>query len=259
MKLRSLICVSAVAAAMSAAATTTVTSGNTFCRFPVTSGFTNTIIALPFSGCGESQMQIYVTNLVMTANLSNGDTLLWKSGSQWYGWEISGGNWVPIATANQTAWNAGVLAEETAIPCGQACWLNRSNTAQPFYLYGQVNTNLAAVTVAAGTGSTPTYTLIGYPTEQTALDLSAWNKGNNGDVIVVPASNAQGYKEYCRVDDAWKTKSVSTSTQTITRNGRTKTVTTTSVSYVATTSEDTIAPGLGFMYGRLAASALELW
>ena len=260
MKLRSLICASAVAVAMSAAATTTVEGGNTFCRLPVSSPFASTIIALPFSGCGEDQMQIYVTNLVMTANLSAGDTLLWKSGDNWYGWEInSSGNWEPITSAKQTAWHAGVLAEETAIPCGQACWLNRSNTSNPFYLYGQVNTNLASVTVAAGTGSKPTYTLVGYPTEETDLDLSTFNVGSEGDSILVPAGENLGYKEYVRKDNKWKTKSTTTTTQTITRGGKTKTVNKTATTYTDTTSDDKITAGLGFLYGRLPASTLQLW
>ena len=203
-------------------------------------------------------MQIYVTNLVMTTNLSNGDTLLWKSGSQWYGWEISGGNWVPIATANQTAWNAGVLAEETAIPCGQACWLNRSNTAQPFYLYGQVNTSLRSVTVAAGTSTGPTYTLIGYPTELEDLALSSFNVGSEGDTILIPDAGGLGYKEYVRKSNVWNTKTSTTTTTTITRGGKTKTVSTTSVSYTPVTSSDKITKGLGFMYGRLATSALPI-
>ena len=261
MKLRSLICVSAVAAAMSAAATTTVNGANTFCRLPVSSPYASTIIALPFSGCGESQMQIYVTNLVMTANLTTGDTLLWKNASgTWLGWEFDGTKWAAISTASQEAWNAGVPAAETAIPCGQACWLNRANAAtQPvFYLYGQVNTNLASATAYAGDGSKPTFTLLGYPTEQGDLLISSL-PGTDGDSVLVPADGGLGYKEYVHNDGAWKTKSTTTTTTTITRGGKTKTVNTTTITYTAVTDSDKIAAGLGFMYGRLANADLPLW
>ena len=258
MKLRSLICVSAVAAAMSAAATTTVTSGNTFCRLPVNSEFASTIIALPFSGCGEAEMQIYVTNLVMTANLTTGDTLLWKNASgTWYAWEFDGTSWGAVTTATKDGHDVATPAAQTAIPCGQACWLNRSDTSKPFYLYGQVNTSIASATAYAGDGSKPTYTLLGYPTEQADLLISSL-PGNSGDSVLVPADGGLGYKEYV-YNDGWKTKSTTTTSTTITRGGKTKTVDKTTITYTAVTDSDKIAAGLGFMYGRVAASDLTLW
>ena len=67
MKLRSIICVAAVAAVASASA---LTSMNTFARLPVTGNtFQNALIAIPLAGCGETDSAIYVTNLVMTSNL----------------------------------------------------------------------------------------------------------------------------------------------------------------------------------------------
>ena len=79
MKLRSIICFSAMAAVASASAT--LTSTNTFARLPVTSNYENTLIAIPFAGCGETDAVIYVTNLVMTSNLKSGDKLLYRDGS----------------------------------------------------------------------------------------------------------------------------------------------------------------------------------
>ena len=258
MKLRSIICASAAAAAMVASATT-VNGGNTFARLPGSSTFESTIIALPFSGCGEDQMQIYVTNLVQTTNLTDGDTLLWKNASgDWIGWEFDGTKWVAIRTANQTAYNAGQPANETAIPCGQACWLNRSNAATKpvFYLYGQVNTSKRSVEVAAGTGTQPTYTIVGYPYEAAPLDLATWTGGNEGDTILVPESgNNFGYKEYRRGASKWQ---VSTPTKTKKTNPRTGKTTTVVTGYTYEDTSDTIAAGLGFMYGRLANSALTL-
>ena len=71
MKLRSIICVSAVAAVASASA---LTSTNTFARLPVIGNtFENALIAIPLAGCGEANAEIYVTNLVMTSNLKAGD------------------------------------------------------------------------------------------------------------------------------------------------------------------------------------------
>ena len=259
MKLRSIICASAVAAAMAASATTTVTGTKTFARLPVSSTFESTIIALPFRGCGEAEMEIYVTNLVQTTNLTDGDTLLWKNASgNWLGWEFNGTAWQAIRTANQTAYNAGVPAEETAIPCGQACWLNRSNAAtQPvFYLYGEVNASKRSVEVAAGTGTKPIYTIVGYPYEAAPLDLATWTGGEEGDTILVPeAGNNFGYKEYRRGASKWQVSTATTTTKTNPRTGKTTTVVT---GYTYADTTDTIAAGLGFMYGRLADTAATL-
>ena len=258
MKLRSIICASAVAAAMAASATT-VTGANTFARLPVTSNFANSIIAIPLSGCGESGTQIYVTNLVQTTNLSNGDTLMYKDGSNWYAWEISGGNWRALATTETTV--GGITftpaANATALACGKACWLYRSNPSATVYLYGQTNGVLPGVTVAAGTSSAITYTIVGYPNEAAALDLANWAKTGmaEGDLVIVPDSNGTGQKTYRFNGTAW-TKAVE-STQTVTTPRGSKTVTTTSWQAVEA-GQATIPAGCGFMYGRKDTSELAL-
>lgn len=256
MKLRSIIFASAVAAAMAASATT-VNGGNTFARLPVSSTFESTIIALPFSGCGEDQMQIYVTNLVQTTNLTDGDTLLWKNSSgTWYAWEFNGTAWAAVRSATVNGSSVTTPANETAIPCGQACWLNRQNTASVFYLYGQVNASKRSVEVAAGTDTQPTYTIVGYPNEAAPLSLATWTGGEEGDTILVPqAGNNFGYKEYRRGASKWQVSTPTTTTKTNPRTGKTTTVVT---GYTYEDTSDTIAAGLGFMYGRLANSALTL-
>ena len=109
----------------------------------------------------------------------------------------------------------------------------------------------------AGNGTKPTFTLLGYPTEQADLLISSL-PGSNGDSVLVPAAGGLGYKEYV-YNDGWKTKSTTTTSTTITRGGKTKKVEKTTVTYSAVTDSDKIAAGLGFMYGRLAGSDLTLW
>ena len=261
MKLRSIICASAVAAAMAASATTTVTGANTFARLPVTSNFENSIIAIPLSGCGESGTQIYVTNLVQTTNLSNGDTLMYKDGPNWYAWEISGGNWRALATTETTV--GGITftpaANATALACGKACWLYRSNPSATVYLYGQTNGVLPGVTVAAGTSSAITYTIVGYPNEAAALDLSKWHPTGAaaGDLVVVPATGTTGQKTYKYNGSAWTTKTVGSVTPVT--NPFTKTTTeVTNFVDSAVSAGTTIPVGCGFMYGRKATSQLDL-
>ena len=258
MKLRSIICASAVAAAMATSATT-VTSVNTFARLPVTSCFTNSIIAIPLSGCGEATAQIYVTNLVQTTNLSNGDTLMYKDGSNWYAWQINAsGNWEALTTTTEVGgMSITPAANATALACGNACWLYRSNPNATVYLYGQTNAVRPGVTVAAGTSSAITYTIVGYPNEAAALDLANWAKTGmaEGDLVIVPDSNGTGQKTYRFNGTAW-TRAVE-NTQTITTPRGDKTVTTTSWTAVSA-GQATIPAGCGFMYGRKATSALPL-
>lgn len=260
MKLHSIICASAVAAAMAASATT-VTGANTFARLPVTSDFANSIIAIPLSGCGEATEQIYVTNLVQTTGLSDGDTLMYKDGANWYAWEINGGNWRALATTETTV--GGITftpaANATALDCGKACWLYRSSHSAPVYLYGQVNSTRPGVTVAAGTSSAITYTIVGYPNEAAALDLATWHPTGAvaGDLVVVPATGATGQKTYKYNGSAWTTKTVDSVTS-VTNPFTKQTTEVTNFVDSAVSAGTTIPAGCGFMYGRKATSTLDL-
>lgn len=260
MKLRSIICVSAIATAAAASALTTT---NTFARLPVTSSYTNTIVSIPLAGCGEMGAQIYVTNLVMTSNLKAGDRLVYKDGSTYYAWHLTtdGGSWQQMATSTDFGLPAVTpSAESTALGCGKACWLIRARATfgsdDKIYLFGQVLTgSKPTVTVAAGTSNALTYTIIGYPSEAENLDLYSWNdstKMATGDLVIVPDTNAAGQKTYRYSGSAW-TKAT-TSTKTVTTPKGPKTVTTTSWTPVAS-GEVTIAAGTGFMYGRKATSS----
>ena len=258
MKLRSLICVSAVAAASAALA---LDSGNVFARLKVTSDVENSIIAIPFSGCGEADAKIYVTNLVMTAGLSDDDTLMYNDGSNWYAWEIKNGAWSPVTAATKD----GVTIADPSnlkMDCGGACWLIRSSTSNPVYLYGQVNeTSPTTVTVSgADSDDKYAYTIIAKPSESTALDLNTWHPTSaaTGDLLLVPDSgNAMGQVTYRYNADtpAWETVSQSTTTVTSPRGG-TKVIT--NSTWTAISTSTTIPAGKGVMYGRKGQTSATL-
>ena len=256
MKLRSLICVSAVAAVSAAFA---LDGGNTFARLKVASDVKDSIIAIPFAGCGESTAEIYVTNLVMTTGLANGDTLMYNNGSAWYAWEIQGasggtaGHWVGVSTSSKTTQTLATPAEEFKVACGKACWLLRSTTGS-YYLYGQVTNVLQGVTVAGATsGNAVAYTIIAKPSESTPLDLNTWKGAatgiGNGDMLLVPdSSKATGQVTYKYNGSAWTAATLTTTSVT---NARTKVVSeVTNTTWTAITSSVTIPAGKGFMYGR---------
>ena len=259
MKLRSLICVSAVAAASAAFA---LDGGNTFARLKVTSDLANSIIAIPLAGCGESEAKIYVTNLVMTTGLSTGDTLMYNDGTDWYAWEIKDGAWSPVAAGTK---NGVTVAAPNAykMDCGRACWLIRSSTSNSIYLYGQVNETLPTSVDVAGAADKFAYTLIAKPSESSALDLNTWHPANaaTGDLLLVPVStnlNAMGQVtyRYNATTPAWETVRQTTTSVT---NARTKAVSVvTNSTWTAISTSTTIPAGKGVMYGRKGTSGATL-
>lgn len=258
MKLRSIISTVAATVAIGAMATD-YTAGNTFARLPVSGAPASAIIALPFSGCGMAEGSIYVTNLVLTTNLETGDTLMHFNGTKWDAWEISGGEWRSIATSTTAA---GVTvsppASEVAINCGEACWLNRKTPSNTFYLYGQVNAAKTPVTVAAGTGTTPTYTIVGCPYEAGDFNVSSI-AGAEGDTVVL-MSNAEGNKagrvEYTYTNSAWRVyKQTTPASGSPFAPGYTPAVN----DWVeVSASEATVPAGCGFMYGRKKNETLTI-
>ena len=262
MKLRSLICVSVAAVAMVAAAA--LETGNTFARLKVDSALNNEIIAIPFAGCGEDSAHIYVTNLVMTAGLANGDTLMYKDGTDWYAWEISGGSWIPLTTATAERLKVTPAAGSTQLDCGKACWLIRSNPGV-CYLYGQVNGTMPASVDVPGAASADAvaYTIIAKPLEKTPVDLLTWHPSEaaTGDTLLVPVStnvNAMGqvtYK-YDATIPAWKAATQTTTQKTSARTGELIWVTNTTWTAISTST--TIPAGKGFMYGRKGTEGATL-
>ena len=254
MKLRSIICVSAIAAAASASALNSV---NTFARLPVTSTYENTLIAIPFAGCGEADAVIYVTNLVMTANLKSGDKLLYKDGSAYYAWQLAtdGGPWQKMATSTDFGTSVTPSAEQTTLPCGKGCWLVRSAatiSADPkIYLFGQVNTGSLTTTIPASSDGT----IVCRPYETGAIDLFTWKPTGvaAGDTVSVPDStNPTGKKTYTYKNDNWTVQT------TTTKPGRRPGMTTVEVTDTPVTSGTTIPAGVAFMYGRYGDSDLTI-
>jgi len=255
MKLRSIICVSAIAAVASASA---LTSTNTFARLPVTSTFQNALIAIPLAGCGEASAEIYVTNLVMTANLKAGDKLLYRDGSAYYAWTLAtdGGAWQKMATSTDFGTIVTPSAEQTTLPCGKGCWLVRSAATieadSTIYLFGQVNEGSLTTTVPASSDGT----IICRPYETGAIDLYSWKPTGvvAGDTVTVPdsdASNKTGKKSYVFKDGNW---TIQTSTTKTNKRG----IVTTTVSYTPVSSGTTIPAGVAFMYGRQGTADLTI-
>ena len=147
----SLTVLSAVTAASAA-----VKTSNTLCRIEGASGTNNTSVAVPLVKIGTSDGSIPVTELVLTDNMSEDDTILHWNGSTWDAWEISGGKWTPMVISEGSKNSTSALAEGTSLARGDAIWVNRANPtvtedgvtrAKPFFIYGQVATTDSPATL----------------------------------------------------------------------------------------------------------------
>ena len=200
-----------VLATAAAASFAEVTTSTTLCRIEVTSGATNTIVALPLKTVNGMEATIDVSKLVMTDNLHNGDELMYwdtttVAGGVWARWVLTAGAWAAQEVHYTVSGDDKVYTPDgTALACGKGLWLNRkgagTNVADPFYLYGEVLSGSGA-TVAASLGTTaaPVYTLMG-ATGGNSLQVNKLvekktsGSFTDGDQILV-SDNAGGKKTY---------------------------------------------------------------
>ena len=260
MNFKTLLMLAAVGAVSASEAA--VTSANTLCRIKVDSSAASTIVSLPLESVGATTRQIKVTELVMTDNLTVGDSLLVPNGTSWYAWKIveSGGKKVWESTTSVDGYKSitAPAAGETPLYCGGAVWLNRQSVSAPFYLYGQlVAPSTATETSAvAGEASAPAYTMMGNPhPEALSLNEMTYKAGTapgTGDKIVVPADNAFGYSEY-----QWQVDAQTSQPAWCVRQRYTESDGTRRIGYVA--ADVSIEPGKGFWYVSLGGSPTVVW
>ncbi len=197
MKLKSLLAVAAVSAAGIASAT--VTSDNTLCRVMINSGTTNTIVSIPLVTVAGTAESIDISALILTNNLTAGDSVLLKNGEGWYAWSLGKSGWEKADNAS------GVTAETTKAPSdlldrGSAVWVNRQDPSKPFYIYGQISTNDATSVTITGSDSASTYTYVGNPNPDAyplTTPKTKWSGLVANDRIIIPDSTgAASMKEY---------------------------------------------------------------
>ena len=193
--------------------------GNVIGALRVNSALTNTIIAVPWAKIGGGQ--VTVSNLVMTATLTAGDTLKAydKTTGKFYLWELKDDmTWEANKTATTDNTETAEEADAYMIPRGAGVWLTRSEPTKPFYLIGEVATGdaVTALDTAAveNTDGKQAWNLVAPPTGE-AFDLN----GENGigaqrggfDRIVVPTATVPynytykdgkwGYYEFTKDED----------------------------------------------------------
>ncbi len=200
MKFRSMICVCALAASAAMATDVTGLTSATLGWIKVNSSAKCTIIAVPWLNVGGTSMQ--VAKLVKTDSLSADDKLYYYDGTRYYGWQISGGEWVGLSTTkiDETGQSITLNAptDTYSLPRGKALFIERSDTTKDIYLFGQYDSGHAEVPVTGCASTTPAYTLIANPnTSEINLNNVTMNGSPNaGDKIIVPGVDGANEKEY---------------------------------------------------------------
>ena len=205
MKLATLLSVSMLATS-SAFAAATATSENVIGVLRVDSPYARTIVAVPWVAAGVEAGDIKVTDIVKTANLSEGDELHYYNGELFDSWSLNASKeWV---AANQVSENGGSgqspAAGEQELPRGGAIILVRQHPENPFYLQGQVAAT-AAPSQTIEDSTTGVFHLIAPPcVKNGTIDINStddmvWSNPNAGDRIYVYQAN--GLNAECRYAD----------------------------------------------------------
>lgn len=236
MKIRSVLC--ALAAAAAATVFADVTS-NVCGLLKITSDLNNTIIGVPWVEVGTGA-DVKVAKLVKTDNLTPGDMLYYYQNGTWNAWTFGAQGWERNTTVKVDGITVAAPQEAQGVARGKALILERKgDVTKPFYLYGQFTSDAAAAqTITAGTASAPSYTLLASPKVE-AFDFNAEGKIVNpgvNDQIIIP-KNGGDNTILTLQDGKWGYRKATTAK----KFG--KTVTT-----YTWTQADALAAGTGFWY-----------
>lgn len=252
--MKKLLIAASVAITCAASAVADVAGANVFGLLTVLSSSADTIVAVPWCECSTADNQpIAISNIVKTANLTEGDTLsaLSTNGVYLNTWELTAGTggvlyWRSLKQVTEEGVGDTISAAQAKAARGTAIILHRQHPTSagnpaPFYLYGQVGSGSTVSSVIENTGAsnaTPVYTLIAPPNDVDVNILSGGVLTNpvSGDSIVV--RNLQGIaRTYTYNGSAWKYRATPVSAEE------------------STASEITISAGTGAWYVSRNSSA----
>ncbi len=203
MKLRSIMCVGAVAAAMAAFATDALTDTKTLGWMRVDSDLAITAVGVPWTDIGNPANNVKVADLVKTDNLTNGDNLYVYNNGTWTFYTLSGGAWVAGTTANSSITATAGSPSTATIERGQALYLERQNPTTPayFYVYGAVGSALSSTSYSGAKKY-----LVASPKAAAFTVTSAKISGaSNKDVIQVPlAGGTSRIYQYFTTKGKWR-------------------------------------------------------
>lgn len=216
MKIKTVFAASLLATGVAFADTAAVDAECVIGVLPVSISGKEVILSIPWIEAGQSSGGVAVANLVKTAGLAEGDSLLWydTTEEEYQGWHIEAINgtnqWVASATVLPTE-IATVDVGTTALNRGQAILLSRASAASTtIYIVGGVPSTTASSITMVENG----YTLFAPPTvSDTGINSLTWTKATidpndyiilaDGTQVKYDASEeewiAYSYDEYGRI------------------------------------------------------------
>ena len=193
MKTKMVFAASLLLAGAAFATATTVDSSYILGVMPLQVSSKEVIINIPWIESGKLDNAVAVSNLVKTAGLAVGDSLLWYDTSSrgYQGWHIESDNgtnrWVASTTVNMSGESKTVSAGSVELRRGQALILSRaSSDATTIYIIGQDGSGVetSAVTISAGTTDSPSYTLFAPPSVSgLAVNSMTWGISDVQSVV----------------------------------------------------------------------------
>jgi len=188
----------------------------------VNSSDSRTIVAIPWIDVSTTNGEIKVADVVMTADLADGDTIHYYNGTDFESWKLnSETQWVAAVQSDISGSSQnGTPAAEKALKRGNALILMRTNSddrvLSPFYLIGQV------AKTGVDTEISNANSLIAPPrVTQIDSNLGArWtNVGDNDRIYIETSTNSLVCKMFEENEQQiWKKNVV---TGTVTKAGRT--------------------------------------
>lgn len=226
MKVKSFFAASLLVAGAAFADSTEVTTESVLGVFPLSVSAGENIINVPWVESGTTGAGVAVTNLVKTANLSDGDSLIWYNpgvGQQkFYGWKVSSGYWVPATTITAYGEKEFIASDSKTLSKGDAIILKVAN-AGTVYIVGQyAEGNGSGITVAAGTVANPVYTLFAPPVvsgDYAVSKMSFSSTPNTKDEIWLANGAVLKYRQVSQENENYQWKKYTT-----TDNGLTYTI-----------------------------------
>ena len=204
MKLRSIMCVGAVALTAAAFATDALTDEKTLGWMRVDSTLPITAVGVPWTDVGNPANNVKVADLVKTDNLTDGDNLYVYNNGTWTFYTLSSGAWVAGTTANSSITATAGNPSEATIARGQALYLERSSYSDPFYVYGAVGSAVATTTLTGATKylvASPKATAF-VPQTSAISGATAKSRTAGGDQIVVPLEGG-ATRTYTLISGKW--------------------------------------------------------
>ena len=199
--MKKLISIALASAAFAAVAAETVATGsNSIGTLAITSTLKNTVVAVPFATLGSSLDTVKPSELVLTANLTEGDQLYIFEGGAYKGYVLGSSGWEGVDNASIGSDGLPVCSaasDSTTLATGSGFWLVRVNEpdgAFTFYVYGDYRTVTASpITAGAQNLIANPFAVAKAPTIANAAE---------GDTILVPQSGALPLR-YTYRNSAW--------------------------------------------------------